>query len=130
MPARQLNLEDESHLHLLSVFHFVMGGLYALGIGFIALHFFMMSMVMKVPPEIVNIMTVFYIVATLIIAALATGNILAGIWLKKRVQHSLTIVVAAINCASFPLGTALGVFTIIVLQRPTVKMTYAANTRV
>jgi hypothetical protein len=130
MPARQLNLEDESHLHLLSVFHFVMGGLCALGIGFIALHFFMMSMVMKVPPEIVNIMTVFYIVATLIIAALATGNILAGIWLKKRVQHSLTIVVAAINCASFPLGTALGVFTIIVLQRPTVKMTYAANTRV
>jgi|694.fasta_scaffold32320_5 hypothetical protein len=130
MPARQLNLEDESHLHLLSVFHFVMGGLYALGIGFVALHFFIMRMMMKMPPEVVNTMTVFYIVATLIIAALATGNILAGIWLKKRVQHSLTIVVAAINCASFPLGTALGVFTIIVLQRPTVKMTYAANTRI
>ena len=130
MPARQFNLEDESHLHLLSVFHFVMGGLYALGIGFVALHFFIMWMAMKMPPEVVNIMTVFYIVATLIFAALATGNILAGIWLKKRVQHSLTIVVAAINCASFPLGTALGVFTIIVLQRPTVKMTYAANTRI
>jgi hypothetical protein len=56
MPARQLNLEDESHLHLLSVFHFVMGGLYTLGIGFIALHFFIMWMVMKMPPEIMNIM--------------------------------------------------------------------------
>ena len=151
MPARQLNLEDESHLHLLSVFHFVMGGLYALGIGFIALHFFIMRMVMTMPqgprastsigipatapppampPEIMNIMIVFYIVMGLIIAALATGNILAGVWLRKRVQHTLTFVIAAINCAFFPFGTVLGVFTIIVLQRATVKMTYAANTRV
>lgn len=58
MPTHQINLEDESHLHLLSVFHFV------------------------------------------------------------------------INCTFFPYGTVLGVFTIIVLQRPTVKMTYAANTRI
>lgn len=151
MPARQLNLEDESHLHLLSVFHFVMGGLYALGIGFIALHFLIMRMVMTMPqgprastsigipatppppvmpPEIMTIMIVFYIVAALIVASLATGNILAGVWLKKRIQHTMTFVVAAINCAFFPFGTVLGVFTIIVLQRPTVKMTYAANTRI
>lgn len=56
MLARQLNLEGESHLHLFSVFHFVMGGLYALGIGVIALHFFIMWMVMKITPEVVNIM--------------------------------------------------------------------------
>ncbi len=153
MPARQINLEDESHLHLLSVFHFVMGGLYALGIGFVALHFFFMRMIMMLPqsprastsigipttppppsavmpPEIMNIMIVFYIVAAVIIAALATGNILAGLWIRKRIQHSLTFVVAAINCAFFPFGTVLGVFTIIVLSRMTVKMSYAANTRV
>jgi len=49
MPARQINLEDESHLHLLSVFHFMMGGLYALGIGFVALHFLMMRLFMTMP---------------------------------------------------------------------------------
>lgn len=151
MPARQLNLEDESHLHLLSVFHFVMGGLYTLGVGFVALHFLIMRMVMSMPQtaratpptgvsapppppvmpaEIMNIMLVFYIFAALIIASLATGNILAGVWLRKRIQHTLTFVVAAINCAFFPFGTVLGVFTIIVLQRQTVKMTYAANTRI
>jgi hypothetical protein len=75
-------------------------------------------------------MIVFYIVAALMIAALATGNILAGVWLRKRIQHTMTFVVAAINCAFFPFGTALGIFTIIVLQRSTVKMTYAAHTRV
>lgn len=151
MPARQLNLEDESHLHLLSVFHFVMGGLYTLGIGFIALHFLMMRLFMTMPqgprastsigipatppppvmpPEIMTIMIGFYIVAGLVIASLATGNILSGVWLRKRIQHTMTFVVAAINCAFFPFGTVLGVFTIIVLQRPTVKMTYAANTRI
>lgn len=82
------------------------------------------------PLEVMNIMIGFYIVAALIIAALAIGNILAGVWIKKRIQHSLTFVVAAINCAFFPFGTVLGVFTIIVLSRMTVKMAYAANTRV
>jgi hypothetical protein len=151
MPVRQMTLEDESHLHLLSVFHFVMGGLYTLGIGFIAMHFLMMRMIMAMPqtvptpaapglpatppppvmpPEVMTIMIVFYIVAALMIAALATGNILAGVWLRKRIQHTMTFVVAAINCAFFPFGTALGIFTIIVLQRSTVKMTYAAHTRV
>jgi hypothetical protein len=151
MPARQLNLEDESHLHLLSVFHFVMGGLYTLGIGFIALHFFFMRIIMTMPQsppasaspgisasppppvmpaEIMTIMIVFYIVAGLMIASLATGNILAAIWIKKKIQHTMTFAIAAINCTFFPFGTVLGVFTIIVLQRPTVKMTYAASTRV
>jgi hypothetical protein len=82
------------------------------------------------PPEIMTIMIVFYIVAAIIIASLATGNILTGVWLKKRIQHTMTFVIAALNCAFFPFGTVLGVFTIIVLQRPTVKMTYAANTRI
>lgn len=62
------------------------------------------------PPEVMTIMIGFYIVAALIIAALATGNILAGVWLKKRIQHSLTFVIAAINCAFFPFGTVLSVF--------------------
>jgi hypothetical protein len=151
MPAHQINLEDESHLRLLSVFHFVMGGLYTLGIGFIALHFFFMRMIMMMPQSVAHsappgisttptppampqeamiFLIGFYIVMGLIIAALAAGNILAGVWLRKRIQHSLTFVVAAINCAVFPFGTVLGVFTIIVLSRPTVKMTYAANIRV
>lgn len=151
MPVRQMTLEDESHLHLLSVFHFVMGGLYTLGIGFVAMHFLMMRMIMAMPQtvptpttpglpatapppvmptEFMTIMIVFYVVAAVVIATLATGNILAGVWIRKRIQHSLTFVVAAINCAFFPFGTVLGVFTIIVLSRATVKMTYAANTRV
>src|SRR6266545_3002302 len=45
----------------------------------------------------------------------------AGRFLAARRRHTFCIVVAALCCAFFPLGTALGVFTILVLMRPTVK---------
>jgi hypothetical protein len=45
----------------------------------------------------------------------------AGRSLAARKRYMFCIVVAALCCASFPLGTTLGVFTILVLMRPTVK---------
>jgi hypothetical protein len=38
-----------------------------------------------------------------------------------RKRRKFYIVIAAICCAVFPLGTPLGVFTILVLSRPEVK---------
>jgi len=45
----------------------------------------------------------------------------AGRSLAARKRHTFCIVIAAICCAVFPLGTALGVFTILLLSRPAVK---------
>ena len=47
MPVRQINVQDETHLNLISVLHFVMGGLYLLGIGFLILHYMIMAMVLQ-----------------------------------------------------------------------------------
>jgi len=52
--------------------------------------------------------------------ALATCIFAAGRFIKARKRRTFCIVVAAINCAFFPLGTALGVLSILVLSRPTV----------
>jgi hypothetical protein len=82
-----------------------------------------------VPDEIFMLLTVIYIIAGLGIGLIAAGNIMAGFWLKKQVRRGLTYAVAALNCACFPFGTVLGVFTFIVLNRPTVAMTYDANSR-
>jgi hypothetical protein len=41
--------------------------------------------------------------------------------LGTRRRRTLCLVTAGLTCASFPLGTALGIFTFIVLSRPTVK---------
>ena len=46
---------------------------------------------------------------------------LAGWWLAKRKHYWFCFVVACLACAFSPLGTVLGVFTIIVLLRPSVK---------
>lgn len=44
--------------------------------------------------------------------------------LGKRKGHLYCIIIAGLTCLSFPLGTILGVFTIMVLLRPTVKQAF------
>jgi len=53
--------------------------------------------------------------------ALAACIFVAGRSLAARKRYLFCIIVAAINCAFFPLGTVLGVLTILVLSRSTVK---------
>jgi hypothetical protein len=53
--------------------------------------------------------------------AFAALIFVAGRSLAARKRHVFCIVIAAICCAFFPFGTALGVFTILVLSRPAVK---------
>lgn len=179
MPVQQINAQDESHLNLISVLHFVMGGLYLLGIGFVILHFMIMSMVFsmvdaeshktpgppstlitespssaapgeelilpEIPPapmapappksppfpkEIIPIMIGFYVVIGLFLVTLCVCNVLSGLFIRKRRNRMFSFVIAGVNCIQFPLGTALGVFTFIVLSRESVKMHYDANTPV
>lgn len=46
--------------------------------------------------------------------------------LQRRRHHGFCFAVACVACAFIPLGTALGVFTIIVLNRDSVKALFAA----
>jgi hypothetical protein len=64
------------------------------------------------------IMGVAFIVMGLTISILL---LFAGNKLAKHRSHLFCMIVAGISCVGFPLGTALGVFTIIVLQRESVK---------
>jgi len=76
----------------------------------------------KVPSEnralIVEPMSSFFIACGLAFASfvLATGRCLA-----KRKHYTFCLVMAAIECIFMPFGTVLGVFTIIALNRETVK---------
>jgi hypothetical protein len=44
--------------------------------------------------------------------------------LRKRRHRTLSFVMACLTCINIPLGTALGVFTLVVLSRPSVKALY------
>jgi hypothetical protein len=51
-------------------------------------------------------------------------TIVSGRLISLRRRRMFSLVVAGINCASFPFGTVLGVFTFIVLARPSVRALY------
>ncbi|QWF18359.1 hypothetical protein [Lysobacter capsici] len=48
--------------------------------------------------------------------------------LSQRRSLTVCIIVAAVSCMQIPFGTALGVFTLIVLNRPSVKAMFAGWT--
>ena len=51
----------------------------------------------------------------------------AGRMLARRRRYLFCLVMAGIECLMMPLGTILGVFTIIVLSRESVKAAFEAN---
>ena len=52
---------------------------------------------------------------------------LAAKWLGEGKNGTFCLVVGALHCVGFPLGTALGVFSILVLNRPGVKAWFEAR---
>lgn len=57
--------------------------------------------------------------------AAAWANIYSAGLIKRREARNTSIIIAAVTCLAFPLGTLLGVFAIIVLQRESVIARYA-----
>jgi hypothetical protein len=53
-------------------------------------------------------------------------TILSGRSIARRRWRMFSLVMAGVNCASFPIGTTLGVFTFIVLLRSSVRALYPA----
>ena len=132
---------DADHLRLLMVFHYVLAGFGLVGLGFLGLHFVMMRMVMRSPqiaenmkmnanmngPSPADIFAVFqwfYLAGALWLGVFMILNVLSAIMLGARRHRVFSIVVSAFNCLHAPLGTILGIFTIIVLLRDSVNLTY------
>ncbi len=124
--------EDEKYLQLLSVFHYVVGGLAAcfacIPIIHLSIGIAMLVGAIDDAPEFVGaFLVVIAMFAMLIGWTLAVCIIIAGRCLAKRKRYMFCLVIAAISCIFMPFGTVLGVFTIIVLMRPSVKELFAGN---
>lgn len=128
--------KDAEHLQLLSVFHFVIGALAFLGVGFLALHYWFTRMIFTrpemfdgkgghaPPKEFFEIFQWFYVFMALIFILAAVANILSGLYLRQKKNRTFSLVIAGLNCLQMPFGTVLGVFTLIVLMRPSVRQLY------
>ena len=56
--------------------------------------------------------------------ATTVALVISGLGLRRRRRRTLSFVVACLICLNVPFGTALGVFTLIVLSRASVKALY------
>jgi hypothetical protein len=124
---------DAEHLRLLSIFHYAVGGMMALfsclPILHLAIGIAIVTGVMddlgnngEPPPDFFG--WIFVIVPLGIIMmgmTMALSVVLAGRKLTQRSAYTYCLVIAGIECMFMPFGTVLGVFTIIVLMRPSVK---------
>ncbi len=129
--------QDLEHLRLLSIFHYIAGGIMAffasIPLIHVALGIFLMlaphlfpshspNHSENLPPAFFGLF--FVIFGGLIVLCgwtLAALTILAGRNLARHTRPTFCLVVAGLICIWIPFGTVLGVFTIIVLNRTTVK---------
>ncbi|MGB7158298.1 MAG: hypothetical protein WBD40_09550 [Tepidisphaeraceae bacterium] len=134
--SAQTSSADDQHLRLLALFHYIWGGITvafsSLAIIYIILGGIMLASPNSLaspgqppPPALVGWMFVLMGGVFLVLGWTLGGlTIYSGRCMSRRRARTFSIVMAAINCLSFPLGTTLGVFTILVLARPTVKAEY------
>src|SRR5687767_2639997 len=122
------------HLRLLSIFHYIVGGLAAMFALFPALHLAIgIGMVAgRFPdPTEQRDMQLFgwlfvAMAAMWMLAALtyAVCLVLAGRFLARQAHYTFCFIIAALSCAFMPFGTVLGVFTIVVLVRRGVRQLF------
>ncbi len=130
---------DEEHLRLLVIFHYVCAGLAAFFACIPIIHLiigFLMLLRPQVfgpgkdqPPQFVGLLLVFFAAAFILAGWTFAGCLAwAGRCLSQRRHYLFCLVMAGVACLFMPFGVVLGVFSIIVLVRPSVKTLFVQPT--
>ena len=133
--ARVRKTEDQEHLKLLAIGHYVVGGI---GVFFACLPLIHLTIGLvflfgdgidldtgeEVPAFIGVLFAVIGGMMFLFGQACAWCVIYSGRQIAQRKKHTFSFIIGCVNCMFFPFGTILGVFTIIVLSRDSVKALY------
>ena len=133
---------DHEHLKVLSICWYVIAGLNALGGCFATIYIAMGAAFMAVPPNATTqpgqpappppeavggvLMGVGGCLMALALGIAALSFFTARGLARQR-NRTFCMIVAGITCLSVPIGTVLGVFTLMVLSRPSVKQMFAHN---
>lgn len=125
------------NLSTLSILHYVYGGLMLLGGVIVAVVFFAIGGIMdsdlvqhSSDPPPAGLAAIFQGLGSAVAVFVALWGvlvILSGSWIAKRRNRTGSMIVAGFCCLSFPLGTALGIFTLVVLANDEVQRAYAGT---
>lgn len=136
---------DDEHLRILGLFHYVLAGLSAVaGCGGIV-SIVVAAVVIAVPkamaeqgaegppPEVFSIIGwLWAIIGACSMTAMWAAAVVLFLVAQSLVAHrrrTLCLIVAALECIHVPMGTILGIFTLVVLTRPSVKALFEAGPR-
>jgi hypothetical protein len=132
-----MNNQDQQYLKLLSIFHYVLGGMnlfISIGLLFYTIwlwnYFSHLSQLLNNLPQsyphdnllLFNVVPL--IICLLAILANSIVLILSARFLVKRKRYWFSLTIACIQLVFMPFGTALGVLTLIVLLRDSVQSLY------
>jgi len=132
--------KDAEHLLLLGIFHCIFAALGLAGIGFLFVYYNMMHAIFDnpeiwkngknaspPPKEFFTYADYFLRIAAGYSAFSSVTHLLSGICLLRKKLRILSLVVAGFNCIQIPFGTILGIFTLVVLSRDSVREMYERN---
>ena len=133
---------DREHIRLLAIFHFVAAGMAFMGLLFLVGHYAIFRLVfsdpeiwrkasrgVETPALVMALFRGLYAFLGTWFAVSGLANVLSGVFMRRFQHRVFSLVVAGFNCLHMPLGTILGIFTLIVLSRDSVVKSYA-DTRV
>jgi hypothetical protein len=127
--------QDVDQIKILAIFHFIVAGIAGLFACFPIFHLLMgISMLTgsffqgETPTDMPFPFSMFGLMFTIIPAvmiffgwAFAIALAISGYFLTKKQHYLFCMIMAGVSCIFTPFGTVLGVFTIVVLMRPSVK---------
>jgi hypothetical protein len=127
---------DEANLNTLAICHYIYGGLLGLG-GLVGLIYIVFGVILAAgamsgtggpggppPAAIGGIVAAFGGAFTLLLWGKGACVIYSGMSLRQRKRRVFSLVMACLCCVNIPLGAALGIFTLVVLSRQSVKALY------
>ncbi len=132
-PQTNEYLINTEQLRLLTLFHYISGGLAIVFSSIFILYLLMISMIVNNPQfkqstqaqmngvSPADFISIFiYIFGAIITLGIMYGiaQIIAGNFIKQRKHRLFIIIVAIPNLLFIPYGTLLSIFTLIVLSRP------------
>jgi hypothetical protein len=142
---------DREHLRLLALFHYISGGMTIAFGSMFGIWFGMMSLMFSTLPVqksaqcvaevekcgpgaealewMPGIFLAFFGLVLLLFLALGVLEILAGWFLSKHRRRMFSIIVSIPGLIFIPYGTILSIFTIIVLERASVKALFEQTAR-
>ena len=130
--------DNEQHLRLLAIFHYVVAGFTALFALLPLIHFALGWFLIHAPPpkqgepppEFVGwIFMGFGASFFLLGESFAACVVAAGRCIHSRTHYWFVFVTACLQCGFFPFGTVLGVLTIVVLSRSSVKEMFGLSAK-